>query len=146
LMPDTIVEQVTSRVCNNLGPLKTLCKNVTNPIKVANKAKQNILNQVTDLQNQVVTLRTKTATDAQRKLQEAQQQLANLDTQLEDARTKLQKKVLQTTVDVARAELALKSHLLQEARKRVADVQRVDNRVKGYLCVWKKDSNCNSES
>jgi hypothetical protein len=101
---------------------------------------------ITALRSQIITIRTRTIADTQRKLQEAQQQVLNLDAQLQDAQNKLQKKVLQTAVSIARAELALKAHLLNEARKRVADVQRVNNRVKRYVCVWKKDSKCMSES
>jgi len=144
-MPATVVETVTSRACEALGPLRQICRDVTNTVNVPNRVRENLLNQATALQNQLISIRTSTVTETQRKLQQAQQQLLALDTQLRDARSKLQKKVLQTAVDLARAEFALKAHLLQEARKRVADVQRVNNRMKGYVCVWKKDSKCSSE-
>jgi chromosome condensin MukBEF complex kleisin-like MukF subunit len=142
-LPDRVITQVTKRVCEKLPwPANELCKNVTKPVEVVNQQKHNILGQVSSIEKQIVVLKGQTIAAAQAKLVEANAVVAKLDDQLQAAHNNLQKNILQTAVSVARADFALKGHLLAEAQRYVAEARRANARVNNYLCVWKKESKC----
>jgi hypothetical protein len=144
-LPDKVFTQVTDQVCKSLPwPAGDLCKKVTKTVESVNQQKQNILGQVTSIEKQIVNLKTQTIIDTHAKLADATALVAKLDDRLQTAHNNLQKNILQTAVKIAEADFALKAHLLTEAQKHVAEAQRADARVNGYLCVWKKDAKCSS--
>ncbi len=144
-LPDKVLTQVTKKVCNSLPwPAGDLCKNVTKTVEVVNQQKQNILGQVTSIETQISALNSKAIVDTHAKLTDASALVSKLDDQLQTAHNNLQKNILQTAVKIAEADFALKAHLLTEAQKHMAEAQRADARVNGYLCVWKKDAKCSA--
>lgn len=142
-LADTIPGEKITQACDRLSPIKVLCQPVKTSIQVANGAKQDLVRQQAGFQSQISAYKTQIAT-AQQGLQQVQNGLSDLDKKLQDERNKLQKKMLQTAVDLAKADVALHSHLVDEARKHVADLQRTNNRIKEYACIWEKGSKCPS--
>lgn len=142
-LDDTVLVDKVSQACDKLSPFKVLCQPVKTSIRVANGAKQDLLRRQAAFQNQISAYKTQIAS-TQQGLQQIQNGLSDLDKKMQDERNKLQKKMLQTAVDLAKADVALRSHLVDELRKRVADLQRTNNRIKEYACIWEKGSKCPS--
>ncbi|MGY4505798.1 polyhydroxyalkanoate synthesis regulator phasin [Bradyrhizobium sp. GM24.11] len=138
------VNQTVAGVCKKLGPFAPPQCQATKIISVVNQARVNQLNQVASLEQQISNIRNASIKDAQTKLKAANDLVAKLDTEVQTQRDQLQHKILQTAVNVARADLALRDHLLDEAKKQLTGAQKANAFVNGYSCVWKAGAKCDS--
>ena len=134
---------MTERICKIVPwPVNRLCKNVTKLIYVLNPTKVAVEKRLSTINNQIANIKSNAIPAAQRAARLASKSIADLDAKRQSVQDQLDHKTLHLADDAARADLKLKAKALGEARKIVADARRADNRVKGYLCVWKKQGKC----
>ena len=138
---DETVNKTISGVCKKVGGVAPPLCTAASVVKELNPARQKLLDQVASVKRQILDLK-KTLDVDKAKLNEANAHANRLDNELQQRREQLNKRMLQTAADRARATLSFVEHVHAEARTRLEAAQKTRDFINEYLCIWKGKPTC----